>query len=42
MKSWVSDNGDPDNFLFPLFHSRSFGRAGNSSWYANPVVDDGI
>jgi ABC-type transport system substrate-binding protein/methyl-accepting chemotaxis protein len=42
MKSWVSDNGDPDNFLYPLFHSRSFGRAGNSSWYENPLVDKDI
>lgn len=42
MKSWVSDNGDPDNFLYPLFHSRSFGRAGNSSWYENPLVDKAI
>jgi ABC-type transport system substrate-binding protein/methyl-accepting chemotaxis protein len=42
MKSWVSDNGDPDNFLYPLFHSTSFGRAGNSSWYANPEVDSSI
>jgi ABC-type transport system substrate-binding protein len=42
MKSWVSDNGDPDNFLYPLFHSTSFGRAGNSSWYANPDVDAAI
>jgi len=42
MKSWVSDNGDPDNFLYPLFHSRSFGRAGNSSWYSNPDVDKAI
>lgn len=39
MKSWVSDNGDPDNFLFPLFHSKSFGRAGNTSFYANRDVD---
>lgn len=39
MKSWVSDNGDPDNFLYPLFHSRSFGRAGNTSFYSNHEVD---
>lgn len=39
MKSWVSDNGDPDNFLYPLFHSKSFGRAGNTSFYSNREVD---
>ncbi len=42
MKSWVSDNGDPDNFLFPLFHSRSFGRPGNTSFYRNRNVDEMI
>lgn len=39
MKSWVSDNGDPDNFLYPLFHSKSFGRTGNTSFYRNREVD---
>jgi len=42
MKSWVSDNGDPDNFLYPLFHSKSFGRAGNTSFYENKKVDEMI
>lgn len=42
MKSWVSDNGDPDNFLYPLFHSKSFGRAGNTSFYRNRDVDEMI
>jgi ABC-type transport system substrate-binding protein/methyl-accepting chemotaxis protein len=42
MKGWVSDNGDPDNFLFPLFHSKSFGRAGNTSFYASKAVDNMI
>ncbi len=41
-KSWLSDNGDPDNFLFPLFHSRSFGSPGNTSFYKNPRVDEMI
>ncbi|RKZ21963.1 hypothetical protein DRQ18_03535 [bacterium] len=36
---WSSDNGDPDNFLFPLFHSRNRGAAGNRSFYSNPEVD---
>lgn len=37
---WSSDNGDPDNFLFPLFHSRNLGGAGNRSFYSNPEVDE--
>ena len=39
MKSWVSDNGDPDNFVYPLFHTKSFGRAGNTFYYSNQAVD---
>ncbi len=39
MSGWISDNGDPDNFLYPLFHSRSFGRTGNTFFYADPQVD---
>jgi ABC-type transport system substrate-binding protein/methyl-accepting chemotaxis protein len=42
MRGWVSDNGDPDNFLFPLFHSRSFGRPGNISYYQNKDIEDMI
>jgi len=39
LQGWVSDNGDPDNFLYPLFHSRSFGSPGNTFFYANPEID---
>jgi len=39
IKGWVSDNGDADNFLYPLFHSRSHGRPGNTTFYSNPEVD---
>ena len=42
MKGWVSDNGDPDNFMYPLFHSKSCGRAGNTSFYCNQKVDEMI
>lgn len=42
MKGWISDNGDPDNFLHPLFHSKSFGRSGNTSFYHNEEVDEMI
>jgi len=36
---WVADYPDPDTFLYPLFHSANFGKAGNSTWYSNPKVD---
>jgi peptide/nickel transport system substrate-binding protein/oligopeptide transport system substrate-binding protein len=39
LQGWVSDNGDPDNFLYPLFHSRSFGLGGNTFFYSNPDID---
>lgn len=39
LRGWISDNGDPDNFLFPLFHSKSFGTPGNTSFYSNPEID---
>lgn len=42
MEGWVSDNGDPDNFMYPLFHSKSCGRAGNTSFYRNQRVDQMI
>lgn len=37
--SWWADYPDPENFLFPLFHSSNIGPAGNRTRYANPVVD---
>jgi ABC-type transport system substrate-binding protein len=39
LQGWVSDNGDPDNFLYPLFHSRSFGSPGNTFFYSDPEID---
>lgn len=37
--SWWADYPDPGNFLFPLFHSKTLGPAGNRSRYMNPEVD---
>jgi peptide/nickel transport system substrate-binding protein/oligopeptide transport system substrate-binding protein len=37
--SWWADYPDPENFLFPLFHSSNFGSAGNRARYRNPEVD---
>jgi peptide/nickel transport system substrate-binding protein/oligopeptide transport system substrate-binding protein len=40
--SWWADYPDPENFLYPLFHSSNFGPAGNRTRYANPHVDSFI
>ncbi|MDI6890343.1 MAG: ABC transporter substrate-binding protein [Thermodesulfovibrionales bacterium] len=37
--SWWADYPDPENFLFPLFHSSNFGAGGNRARYSNPAVD---
>lgn len=37
--SWWADYPDPENFLFPLFHSSNIGPAGNRTRYSNPAVD---
>lgn len=37
--SWWADYPDPENFLFPLFHSSNLGPAGNRVRYINPEVD---
>ena len=36
---WANDNGDPDSFLYPLFHSKNWGGPGNTSFYKNKTVD---
>lgn len=37
--SWWADYPDPENFLYPLFHSSNQGPAGNRTWYASPEAD---
>ncbi len=37
--SWWADYPDPENFLFPLFHSSNLGAGGNRSRYSNELVD---
>lgn len=37
--SWWADYPDPENFLFPLFHSSNYGPAGNRTRYTNHTVD---
>ena len=33
--SWWADYPDPENFLFPLFHSSNHGAGGNRTRYTN-------
>lgn len=37
--SWWADYPDPENFLFPLFHSSNHGAGGNRTMYTNKEVD---
>ncbi len=37
--SWWADYPDPENFLFPLFHSSNHGASGNRARYTNGEVD---
>jgi len=36
---WWADYPDADNFLYPLFHSASFGPGGNVSFYSDRLTD---
>ena len=37
---WIGDTGDPDNFLYVLFHSdNTVGNAQNLAFYREPIVD---
>jgi peptide/nickel transport system substrate-binding protein/oligopeptide transport system substrate-binding protein len=37
--SWWADYPDPENFLFPTFHSSNHGAGGNRAGYTNEEVD---
>ena len=37
--SWRADYPDPENFLFPLFHSSNWGSAGNRARFKDPDID---
>ncbi|PKK91170.1 MAG: hypothetical protein CVV64_05215 [Candidatus Wallbacteria bacterium HGW-Wallbacteria-1] len=37
--SWSADYPDPENFLFPLFHSSNWGSNGNRACFSSPQVD---
>ena len=36
---WVASTGDPDYGIHPLFHTSSFGTAGNRTFWGTPEVD---
>ncbi|MDI6739818.1 MAG: ABC transporter substrate-binding protein, partial [Candidatus Edwardsbacteria bacterium] len=38
-RGWASDNGDPDNFLTPLFLSRNWGKPGNTAFFKSEEID---
>lgn len=40
--SWWADYSDPENFLFPLFHSANVGSSGNRSRCLDPKLDQVI
>ncbi len=37
--SWKADYPDPENFLFPVFHSSNWGSAGNRARFKDPDID---
>lgn len=39
LMSWWGDYPDPDNFLFPTFHSDNIGAGGNRAYFQNKKID---
>jgi peptide/nickel transport system substrate-binding protein/oligopeptide transport system substrate-binding protein len=39
LMSWWADYPDPENFLFPTFHSSNIGGGGNRSYFKNKAID---
>lgn len=39
LTDWYADYPDPENFTYPLFHSRNAGTGGNYAFLDDPVVD---
>ena len=39
LTDWYADYPDPENFTWPLFHSRNAGTGGNYAFLADPLVD---
>ena len=39
---WYADYPDPENFTYPLFHSKNKGPGGNYAFLADPVLDSMI
>jgi peptide/nickel transport system substrate-binding protein/oligopeptide transport system substrate-binding protein len=39
LTDWYGDYPDPENFTYPLFHSRNLGPGGNLAFLADPALD---
>lgn len=39
LTDWYGDYPDPENFTYPLFHSRNHGPGGNLAFLTNPALD---
>lgn len=39
LTDWYADYPDPENFTFPLFHSRNAGTGGNYAFLSDPAID---
>jgi peptide/nickel transport system substrate-binding protein/oligopeptide transport system substrate-binding protein len=39
LTDWYADYPDPENFTYPLFHSRNQGTGGNYAFFSDPVLD---